>query len=74
MSPTPSGPLTPPLRDPIEATQTWRQNEEAFGRGSQRRRRPGVTFDLELMGEDIQKDSGQYRQRSRSQRRSPCLE
>ncbi|KAI5123371.1 hypothetical protein M0805_001792 [Coniferiporia weirii] len=49
-SPTPSGagPLTPPARDPIRAAREWRNNEErAFaGRGSHRRRRPGVTFDM----------------------------
>ncbi|KAL5529606.1 hypothetical protein ACEPAG_5591 [Sanghuangporus baumii] len=67
-SPTPSGPLTPSVRDPIEAAQTWRDNEEVFlDPGSQRRRRPGVTFDLR--GDEGQKDGALYRRVSRIQRR-----
>ncbi|KAL5489919.1 hypothetical protein ACEPAI_4751 [Sanghuangporus weigelae] len=67
-SPTPSGPLTPSVRDPIEAAQSWRDNEEVFlDPGSQRRRRPGVTFDLR--GDEGQKDGALYRRVSRIQRR-----
>lgn len=61
-SPTPSGPLTPPIRDPLEAAHEWRNNEERVynDRGTQRRRRPGVTFDLNE--EDaMPKSSGNYR-------------
>ncbi|KAI0318631.1 hypothetical protein OF83DRAFT_1056517 [Amylostereum chailletii] len=44
-SPTPK--LPPPQRDPVQATQDWRNKEEADtrGRGTARRRRPGVTFE-----------------------------
>ncbi|KAF9652875.1 hypothetical protein BDM02DRAFT_3183218 [Thelephora ganbajun] len=37
----------PPLRDPMEAAQEWRNQEEMdfHDRGTGRRRRPGVTFD-----------------------------
>jgi len=37
----------PPLRDPLEAAQEWRNQEETdfHDRGTGRRRRPGVTFD-----------------------------
>ncbi|CCM02356.1 uncharacterized protein FIBRA_04451 [Fibroporia radiculosa] len=44
-----AGRLSPPLRDPMLATQDWRNKEEAefADRGTWRRRRPGVTFDLE---------------------------
>ncbi|KAL5532759.1 hypothetical protein ACEPAF_4533 [Sanghuangporus sanghuang] len=66
-SPTPSGPLTPSVRDPIEAAQAWRDNEEVFlDAGSHRRRRPGVTFDLR--GDEGQKDGALYRRVSRIQR------
>ena len=39
--------LYPPLRDPLEAAQEWRNQEEMdyHDRGTSRRRRPGVTFD-----------------------------
>lgn len=39
--------LYPPFRDPIEATQEWRNQEEMDyrDRGTDRRRRPGVTFE-----------------------------
>ena len=39
--------MYPPLRDPMEAAQEWRNQEEMdyFDRGTGRRRRPGVTFD-----------------------------
>lgn len=39
--------LYPPLRDPLEAAQEWRNQEEMdyHDRGTGRRRRPGVTFD-----------------------------
>ncbi len=42
------GPPSPPLRDPFSATEEWRNNEEKdfMNRGAARRRRPGVTFDL----------------------------
>ena len=59
-SPTP-GLLTPPLRDPHEATMEWQINEEIEERyrGKLRRRRPGVVFDV---GEDENpKDSRAYR-------------
>jgi hypothetical protein len=56
------GLLTPPLRDPHEATVEWQINEEMEERyrGKARRRRPGVVFDI---GEDDtnQKDSRAYR-------------
>ncbi|KII89208.1 hypothetical protein PLICRDRAFT_599729 [Plicaturopsis crispa FD-325 SS-3] len=39
----------PPVRDPLTAAQEWRDREEMMGRGSGRRRRPGVVFDV---GED----------------------
>ncbi|GBE81992.1 hypothetical protein SCP_0403680 [Sparassis crispa] len=40
---------SPPLRDPLVAAQEWRNKEEAnqLDRGTWRRRRPGVTFDVE---------------------------
>lgn len=39
--------LYPTLRDPLEAAQEWRNQEEMdfYDRGTGRRRRPGVTFD-----------------------------
>jgi hypothetical protein len=39
--------LYPPTRDPVEAAQEWRNQEELYfhDRGTARRRRPGVTFD-----------------------------
>ena len=42
----------PPLRDPVRYAKEWRDDEEADHRkakrkGRQRRRPPGVTFDLE---------------------------
>ncbi|KAI0029860.1 hypothetical protein K488DRAFT_32039, partial [Vararia minispora EC-137] len=39
--------LSPPYRDPVQATCDWRNRAEADegARGSQRRRRPGVTFE-----------------------------
>jgi len=39
--------LYPPLRDPLEAAQEWRNQEEIdyHDRGTGRRRRPGVTFE-----------------------------
>lgn len=39
--------LYPSLRDPLEAAQEWRNQEEMeyHDRGTSRRRRPGVTFD-----------------------------
>ena len=44
-----AGRLSPPLRDPQTATQEWRNKEEAdfIDRGTWRRRRPGVTFDVD---------------------------
>ena len=40
--------MTPPIRDAVEAAHEWRNKEEMgyLKRGSHRRRRPGVTFDL----------------------------
>lgn len=63
-----AGPLTPPARDPAQATEDWRNNEEKSfaGRGSQRRRRPGVTFDN--VNEDESKNGAQYRARRRRER------
>ena len=61
--------MTPPLRDPIKATHMWRHNEEVFGRGNERRYRPGVTFDLDVMDEDVQKESRPYRRRFRIKRK-----
>ena len=60
--------MTPPARDAAQATKEWRNNEEkAFeGMGSQRRRRPGVTFDN--VEEDSTKNGAQYRARRRRQR------
>lgn len=54
VSPSPFPPLIPPpVQDPMDATRTWRDREEAQRRekkaGKVRRPRPGVTFDL---GED----------------------
>ncbi|KAI0720983.1 hypothetical protein C8T65DRAFT_548860, partial [Cerioporus squamosus] len=42
-----AGRPSPPLRDPMTAAQEWRNKEEyeQYGRGTLRRRRPGVTFD-----------------------------
>ena len=59
-SPTP-GLLTPPLRDPHEATMEWQHNEEMNERyrNTGRRRRPGVVFDVE--DDDNPKDSRAYR-------------
>lgn len=39
----------PPLRDPLVAAQEWRNKEEAAmrDRGTARRVRPGVVFDVE---------------------------
>ena len=50
-----AGRPSPPLRDPVTATQEWRYREEVeqYGRGTLRRRRPGVTFDI---GEEIPED------------------
>ena len=44
-----AGRLTPELRDPMEAARSWRNKEEQqqTDRGTWRRRRPGVVFDLE---------------------------
>lgn len=44
-----AGRLSPPLRDPVIAAQEWRNREEAdqMYRGTLRRRRPGVTFEVE---------------------------
>ncbi|KAH9951926.1 hypothetical protein B0H21DRAFT_714886 [Amylocystis lapponica] len=44
-----AGRPSPPLRDPVIAAQEWRNREEAelAGRGTYRRRRPGVVFDVE---------------------------
>jgi hypothetical protein len=41
-------PAVPPFRDPVQATHDWRNRAEADEgvRGSSRRRRPGVTFDV----------------------------
>ncbi|KAI0647153.1 hypothetical protein C8Q79DRAFT_607604 [Trametes meyenii] len=43
-----AGRPSPPLRDPMTAAQEWRNKEEneQQGRGTVRRRRPGVTFDV----------------------------
>ncbi|KAI0690046.1 hypothetical protein BC835DRAFT_1366235 [Cytidiella melzeri] len=43
-----AGRLSPPLRDPFAATQDWRNREEEAlrDRGTWRRRRPGVVFDV----------------------------
>ena len=49
-----TGPLTPPLRDAVEAAKEWRNIDRNFmDRGASRRRRPGVTFDV--MDEDVPK-------------------
>ena len=47
-----AGRPSPPLRDPMTAAQEWRNREEyeQQGRGTVRRRRPGVTFDV---GEEV---------------------
>ncbi|TFK85944.1 hypothetical protein K466DRAFT_493774 [Polyporus arcularius HHB13444] len=47
-----AGRPSPPLRDPMTAAQEWRNKEEneQYGRGTLRRRRPGVTFDV---GEEV---------------------
>ncbi|KAI0670279.1 hypothetical protein C8Q78DRAFT_114093 [Trametes maxima] len=44
-----AGRPSPPLRDPLTAAHEWRNKEEneQQGRGTVRRRRPGVTFDIE---------------------------
>lgn len=46
-SQTPFAP--PPIRDPLVATQEWRNREEAEMRSSakERRQRPGIVFDME---------------------------
>ena len=58
-----AGRPSPPLRDPLTAAQEWRNNEESEqqGRGTLRRRRPGVTFDI---GEDVPEDGRQPVQKS----------
>ena len=50
-----AGRPSPPLRDPLMAAQEWRNLEEneQQGRGTLRRRRPGVTFDV---GEEVPSD------------------
>ncbi|PIL24092.1 hypothetical protein GSI_13844 [Ganoderma sinense ZZ0214-1] len=50
-----AGRPSPPLRDPMMAAQEWRNQEEVVqqGRGTLRRRRPGVTFDV---GEEVPED------------------
>lgn len=50
-----AGRPSPPLRDPMTAAQEWRNQEEVVqqGRGTLRRRRPGVTFDI---GEEVPED------------------
>ena len=50
-----AGRPSPPLRDPMTAAQEWMNKEEneQQGRGTLRRRRPGVTFDV---GEEIPED------------------
>lgn len=63
-----AGPVSPPARDPGQATVDWRNNEEkaVAGRGTQRRRRPGVTFDS--VDEDSAKNGAQYRAKRRRER------
>ena len=60
-TPGPYNSPSPPLRDPILATQEWRNNEERDMeyRGTHRRRRPGVTFDLSE--DDVPKSRDNYR-------------
>lgn len=50
-----AGRPSPPLRDPMTAANEWRNREEdeQQHRGTLRRRRPGVTFDV---GEEIPDD------------------
>jgi hypothetical protein len=52
------------MRDPLVAAREWRNKEEAElkGRGTARRRRPGVVFDLT---EEISPESRHGRQFSR---------
>lgn len=49
LSQTPGPFIPPPLRDPVIAAHEWRNKEEADARGraKERRRRPGVTFDMD---------------------------
>ncbi|KAI8998540.1 hypothetical protein BD414DRAFT_575055 [Trametes punicea] len=50
-----AGRPSPPLRDPLMAAQEWRNREEQQQetRGTARRRRPGVTFDV---GDEVPED------------------
>jgi len=52
------------VRDPLVAAQEWRNKEEAElkGRGTGRRRRPGVVFDV---AEEIPREQRYTRQPSR---------
>lgn len=52
---------SPPLRDPYLATEEWRNNEEREleDRGTHRRRRPGVTF--EVLEDEAPKNRENYR-------------
>ena len=56
----------PPLRDPIEATQEWRNREEAevLSRVNHRRQRPGVVF-------DVKEEPSQDKQRPKRRARTP---
>ena len=58
-----AGRPSPPLRDPMQAAQDWRNLEESAhqGRGTLRRRRPGVTFDV---GEEVPEDGRPSLQKS----------
>ncbi|KAA1474936.1 hypothetical protein DENSPDRAFT_804984 [Dentipellis sp. KUC8613] len=65
-SPTPK--LPPPQRDPVQATQDWRNREEAEirDRGSHRRRRPGVTFEAYEDHPQAEKNKPSYASRMRT--------
>lgn len=56
----------PPLRDPIKATQEWRNREEAevLSRANYRRQRPGVVF-------DVKEEPSQDKQRPKRRTRTP---
>ncbi|KAH9842642.1 uncharacterized protein C8Q71DRAFT_213588 [Rhodofomes roseus] len=65
-----AGRLSPPLRDPMTAAQEWRNKEEAdfADRGTWRRRRPGVTFDIDP---DAPERTTTIRAQSKGPRRQP---
>ncbi|KAI1795769.1 hypothetical protein LXA43DRAFT_989480 [Ganoderma leucocontextum] len=58
-----AGRPSPPLRDPMTAAQEWRNQEEVVQqvRGTLRRRRPGVTFDV---GDEVPEDGRPSLQKS----------